>query len=198
IEVPISLEEATPVVFTWSKVDVSCHDGSNGSIEVLLDASNNQPPYTYELVQIDQFDGNEIGTATAQTGGNTIFTGLAGGFYRVKVTSDRGCIAVKEIEIVNPPALGISAELFGNCSSADGYAIQINLTDIGTAPYKVVVNGALQDIVFDANGAAVVDQLSVGKYTVEIIDANGCRSTAITTVDIVPMNFNRSLTTLLD
>src|SRR5690606_39863652 len=76
IEVPVSLEVATPVVFDLAKVDVSCHDGSNGSIEVQLDASNDQPPYTYELIEIDGINGPEIGTTTTQTGGDTVFTGL--------------------------------------------------------------------------------------------------------------------------
>src|SRR5690606_31349975 len=199
IEVPVSLEVATPVVFELTKVDVSCHDGSNGSIEVKLDASNDQPPYTYQLVQLDGENGNAIsGTEVTQTGGNTIFTGLPGGFYRVTVTSDRGCIASDEIEIVNPPALGISIELYGNCTSPDGYAIQVNLTDIGTSPYKLKVNGKLQNVVFDANQKAVIDHLSAGSYEVEIIDANGCSFTATDKVNIVPLNFNRSLTTLLD
>src|SRR5690606_31782958 len=35
-------------------------------------------------------------------------------------------------------------------------------------------------------------------YKVEIIDANGCTFTAASEVNIVPLNFNRSLTTLLD
>src|SRR5690606_18605463 len=98
----------------------------------------------------------------------------------------------------NPPALGISIELYGNCTSPDGYALQVNLTDIGTSPYKLRVNGELQNVVFDANQKAVIGHLSAGSYEVEIIDANGCSFTATDKVNIVPLNFNRSLTTLLD
>ncbi len=44
---PIGLEAPTPVVFTAAGTDVSCNGGSDGSIQVTLDSSNDNPPYTY-------------------------------------------------------------------------------------------------------------------------------------------------------
>ncbi|MFD2789218.1 SprB repeat-containing protein, partial [Arenibacter antarcticus] len=49
---PISLEAASPVIFTWTKEDVSCNGGADGSIQVILDAANDNPPYTFTI-----FDG---------------------------------------------------------------------------------------------------------------------------------------------
>ncbi|MCK0137425.1 hypothetical protein MWU82_24005, partial [Arenibacter sp. S6351L] len=71
-QVPVSLETPTPVVFTYTKEDVSCNGGADGSIQVILDASNDNPPYTFTI---------NDGTNPPTTQNSNLFTGLAAGTY---------------------------------------------------------------------------------------------------------------------
>ncbi|MCF8713629.1 T9SS type B sorting domain-containing protein [Joostella atrarenae] len=199
-EQTISLEAPTPVDFNLDKKDISCHDATDGSIEVLLDASNDQPPYTYNLYEIDALNGNLVsgGVVATQTGNNTVFTNLPAGFYRVITTSNRSCEDIKEIEIINPPALAISAAVTDSCDPINGYDITVTLTDIGTPPYSLTVNGAVRNVTFETDDTYEIHGLNPGNHTIGIIDANGCSYTTATAITIVPLNFSAQVTTLLD
>ncbi|MCK0193027.1 SprB repeat-containing protein, partial [Arenibacter sp. F20364] len=85
-QVPVFLETPTPVVFTYTNEDVSCNGGADGSIQVILDASNDNPPYTFTI---------NDGTNPPTTQNTNLFTGLTAGNYDITVTSDRGCFTMQ-------------------------------------------------------------------------------------------------------
>ena len=180
--IDVELELPTAVVFTTSKEDVSCNGGSDGSIQVTLDPSMDNPPYTYQL-----FDSSGlIPQSGLQTDG--IFTGLSAlsGGYTVRVQSARLCVANETVVITEPDPVDVTASVTTAfvCSSNTVATAEITAvgTD-GTAPYFYSIDNAnfSTDNTFD-----IVDDQTTQNITVYIRDANGC--TDQTTVTVEPIN----------
>uniref|UniRef100_UPI00123D9312 SprB repeat-containing protein n=1 Tax=Arenibacter lacus TaxID=2608629 RepID=UPI00123D9312 len=168
-QVPVSLETATPVVFTTSKEDVSCNGGTDGSIEVLLDASNDNPPYTFTL---------DDGTNPPITQNSRLFTGLAAGTYTITVSSDRGCSDFQTVIIGEPAALSASITNVTDFScnvdnGTESASIEVSIgVGTGTPNYSYSVNGGA----FKSTGGNVFTHTvtTAGNYDITIRDANGC------------------------
>ncbi|NAS31593.1 DUF11 domain-containing protein, partial [Flavobacteriaceae bacterium R38] len=129
---PVDLEVPTAVLFTENVQDVSCNGGSDGSIEIILDASSDNPPYTYTL---------DDGVNPPVTQGSPIFTGLPAGSYDITVTSARNCLLTRTIVINEPLALdAVASSTPLSCDPADNTVndavITVTVTPgTGTAPY---------------------------------------------------------------
>ncbi|NAS32890.1 hypothetical protein GTQ40_18065, partial [Flavobacteriaceae bacterium R38] len=127
--VTATIDVPTPVVFTLTPTDVSCNGGSDGQIQVNLDASNDEPPYLYSL------DGG----TTTQT--SPIFTGLSAGTFNVTVISSKGCENTIAATINEPLALdAVASSTPLSCDPADNTVndavITVTVTPgTGTAPY---------------------------------------------------------------
>ncbi|MDE3742182.1 T9SS type B sorting domain-containing protein, partial [Maribacter polysaccharolyticus] len=176
-QVPVSLETPTPVVFTYSKEDVSCNGGADGSIEVVLDPSNDNPPYTYTL---------DDGTNPPTVQSSNLFTGLAAGFYDITVTSDRMCTVTQTVEITQPNPVAVTASATDFACNANNTASQAVITAVGTdgtAPYTYSIDGTN---FFTSNTFTITDNGSDRTITVTVKDDNGC--TDVTTVDISALN----------
>ncbi|WP_300026915.1 SprB repeat-containing protein, partial [uncultured Maribacter sp.] len=91
----ITLESATPVLFTTVMTDVTCFGDSDGTIVATLDASMDNPVYEFQLY-IRTAPSTLTPVGTPQTTGT--FTGLPAEDYVVGVTSGRGC----ELEVDSP------------------------------------------------------------------------------------------------
>ena len=176
-QVPVSLETPTPVVFTYNQENVSCFGGSDGSIQVVLDPSNNNPPYTYTLN-----DGTN--PPTVQTG--SLFTGLIAGSYDITVTSDRDCSDTQTVVIIEPVVLDVTATATDFACNVDNSVAQAVITAVGTdgtAPYTYSINGT--DF-FASNTFNITDTSVSQTITVTVRDDNGCLDTTSVTID--PLN----------
>ncbi|WP_189356838.1 SprB repeat-containing protein, partial [Arenibacter certesii] len=186
-QAPVSLETATPVVFTTTKEEVSCNGGSDGSIEVILDASNDNPPYTFTI---------DDGVNAPITQNSKIFTGLAAGTYTITVTSDRGCSDTQVVTINEPAQVAVSATAT-DFACADNSVSQAVITASGsggTAPYMYSMDGV--NFFTNAN-FNINDTGSAEVYTITIRDANGC--TEITSVSVETINvFTASVSKMTD
>src|SRR5690606_23733570 len=96
--VSVTLDAATPVIFTATVSDVNCQGGSDGVITVDLPPTNDNPIYTYEI----------IAPITVPAQNSNVFSGLPAGTYTVQVTSGRGCIATEDVVIGEPQLLEVS------------------------------------------------------------------------------------------
>lgn len=186
VEVPVSLEEPTPVTLLdtdWT--DVSCFGGSDGSITVHLEPSsagvNDNPPYVYEITD---------GTATF-TQNTALFTGLTAGVWDIRVTSNRNCIATDQVTIGEPIALeaNITNVMPFACdpnSATQAAVIEVTITSgTGTPDYFYSVNGGS---FFPAAGTVFTyDVFNAGNYDIVVRDANGCLF-ALPTQTIAPLN----------
>ncbi|MBX2952377.1 MAG: gliding motility-associated C-terminal domain-containing protein [Leadbetterella sp.] len=132
------------------KTDAACATGTSGSITVTPSVGQ-ITDYTYSL------DG-------APFQASNIFTGLAGGTYKVTVKSAKGCSIEKTVEIAQPG--GILAKAEAVCK--DNKTTATILASGGVEPYTYSLDGG-------AFGAeSVFADLAQGQHEVVVKDANGC------------------------
>ncbi len=148
-----STEILEPVLlgFTINPTTLNCNGDTNGAIT--LTVNDGTPPYQYNW---------DNGAGNVQSP-----VGLSAGVYNVTVTDANGCLIFSSAEIIEPPALDITAvgEALLCNGDIDG---DLTLGIIGgTSPYAIQWD----------NGAGT-DQnpsgLGAGNYTVTVVDANNC------------------------
>jgi gliding motility-associated-like protein len=190
--VMIATEVPQAVIFTTSSTDVMCFGDTDGTIAANLDASMNNPPYTYQL-----FDNTGL---IPQTGIQTsnIFTGLAANSYVVRVYSGRAC-QFDVIETVGGPTAisNVNASVVGfGCTSGNNpnnATITIDNTAItgGSGTY------VLYEFINDQGTATVADDVveqsgnnniyietdnAGGTYIINVYDDNGCVGSTTATI----------------
>ncbi len=102
---------------------------------------------------------------------------LVAGTYAVTLTDEAGCIAAQSFTITQPDSLLIACSMPTETSTplatdaSGGVAVSG-----GTAPYEVVLTQGAASDTSTLAVAGIVDfnNLGVGTYLVQIIDANGC------------------------
>ncbi|MDP2161184.1 MAG: SprB repeat-containing protein, partial [Flavobacterium sp.] len=180
----VTLSVPAPVVFTTTTENVSCNGGSDGSITIVLDASNTNPPYVFSVT-----DG--VNPPIVQNNG--FFTGLPAGTYTVTVTSDRDCQDVQIIQITEPSLLAISATATSFVCDAlntiQTAVITVTVSDdvfgnpSGTAPYNYSIDGINY---FPTNTFDVADNGAVQNITVYVRDSNNCLQTTSVIINPLP------------
>ena len=129
--------------------DISCNGANDGSI--FLAVTGGTGPYSYSWSN---------GATT-----NNI-SGLSAGPYSVTIEDDNGCTIVRNYNIVDPPAIGVShTQVDILCKGA--FTGEIDITPSGgTAPYTYSWS----------NGSTAQDLVNVaaGSYTVRVTDDEGC------------------------
>ena len=129
--------------------DISCNGANDGSI--FLAVTGGTGPYSY------------LWSNGATT--NNI-SGLSAGPYSVTIEDDNGCTIVRNYNIVDPPAIGVShTQVDILCKGA--FTGEIDITPSGgTAPYTYSWS----------NGSTAQDLVNVaaGSYTVRVTDDEGC------------------------
>ncbi|MBK7684379.1 MAG: T9SS type A sorting domain-containing protein [Bacteroidetes bacterium] len=143
----------------FTKTDAIC-GSSTGSITAI--GGGGVAPLTYS-----------INGSTFQTG--NLFPGVAAGNYTLTIKDATGCINVASVVIANSPgptATAIPAATF--CNSNNGSITVV--ASGGAAPLQYSLNASTYQ------SGNIFTGLLAGAYTVTIQDANGCLSTASTTI----------------
>ncbi|MBV1923606.1 MAG: T9SS type B sorting domain-containing protein, partial [Flavobacteriaceae bacterium] len=172
-DVPVTLENATPVSFIIEETGLSCNGGSDGEIIVELLSGNDNPIYTYEIIA-----PIIVGPQTSN-----IFTGLSAATYTVQVTSGRGCIATENVTINEPVLLEVSGNATPfSCNPDNTISTSIiTITEVGgTADYTYSINGINY---FDTNVFEVLDSGLIQTITIYVKDSNNCIATNTLTID---------------
>lgn len=134
--------------------DPSCHDYTDGSIEVV--ANGGTAPYNYNWATMPPQNG-------------PIATNLGGGSHTVYVTDDKGCQEQLAIQLTNPDELIADAQSVGNIICHGDSTGIVEATGIGgTAPYNYAWD--------TGDTTALVNGLPAGLYSVTVTDNNGCLS----------------------
>ena len=140
-----------PEVFdiSFTTEDVSCFDGSDGSITVV--ASGGEPPYSFD------WDGGLIGNPISS---------LAAGAYGFTLTDAQGCMWSDIVLLDEPPLLVL--QLNGQdvtCNEGEDGQIQA-IPDGGTPPYAY----------FWSTGSnnSFIEDVPAGFYELTVQDAEGC------------------------
>lgn len=178
-EYEVIIPNATNVMgVTTTTRDVTCHGGSDGSISVNIDDSNNNPQYTYSI------SGGSIAPIVDQV--SSEFNNLQAGSYTITVKSGRGCVSAPiKVDLGQSPLILITTTTVGQygCASgtnnADNATISIDNVDGGSQNY--VTYQFLRDGVEvqnkDSNVYTETDHLG-GNYIVNVYDQNNCVGTS--------------------
>ncbi len=143
--------------------EISCNGGADGSIEVTINSGT--APFNYLLGETSQ----DVG----------IFENLAAGSYEVTATDADGCSTTASVEIRAPEAITVTAEITDSNST------------LGNGSISLTTAGGTGDFTFNwSNGAttASLSDLSLGEYTVTIIDEAGCSITESYTIGGITSN----------
>jgi hypothetical protein len=156
-DVPFTIVAPAPITVAANVTDALCIDAANGTITATATGGNNAS-FTYSL------DGENFGSGT--------FTSLGAGEYTVYAMNANGCEGTNTFVIEEPTALTSSSTSTDvTCFGDEDGCVQISVSG-GTAPYLI-------------NGTNLTQfcGLGAGTYTYDIVDANGCASTAEGTVE---------------
>lgn len=156
--------------FTLTKVDVSCDNGSNGSI-TLAGQQFGRPPFGYSIAA-----PSPMGVGT--TNGTGVFTGLSAGNYTIRMTDSCGGIQTRQITIGNY-TWWIDSYPFTKigCDTATGFIKVIdsrgNISTVGGIPgitYGIVRSPG--DTLWSSNPNFTFPLL--GSSTFEVIAKDAC------------------------
>jgi uncharacterized protein (DUF2141 family) len=152
--------EPPPIAIAGNVTDVSCYGGNDGSID--LTVAGGVPPYHY--IWSNGATDDDL-------------SNLAAGVYIVTVIDVKGCEAIMYFEVTEPEEIIVIGEVTNvSCPGGSDGAIDITVYG-GIWPYTFLwSNGAVSEDIFG---------LTIGEYTVNVTDANGC-SVAVTFIVTEP------------
>lgn len=150
----VVVAEPSALTSSITGVNVNCYGGGDGSATTT--ASGGTLPYLYSW-------------NNGQTNSDAV--GLFAGNYTVNIVDVNGCLASNIITIAEPTALVLATTTIGaTCNNADGYS-SVSVSG-GTTPYIYSWNDP------SSQTASIATALTVGNYTVNIVDGNNCADSA--------------------
>ncbi len=155
----VTITEPPALTISGTSTDVDCFGNATGTASVLVGSGS--PGYSYSW-----------NSAPVQTTANA--TGLIAGPYTCTVTDTNGCIITQSFTITEPPQLIIAVAGFNvSCFNAcDGQVV-------------VIPSGGTPNYTFSWSTGCTApscNAICAGTYTVDVTDANGCLSSASTSV----------------
>jgi gliding motility-associated-like protein len=160
--------------------DVSCFDGSDGTLTVTIKKAS-VGPYRYELSG-NSVNGFPLLESVLSDSLNYTFIDIRAGSYTLAVSDANGC-SLSELSglVVDQPdaALGFTIQKTDNtCYRANNGTIRVTPTG-GTAPYTIRWN--------NLSTLFSLQNLSPGTYTATLTDANGCTIAISTEIKEAPI-----------
>lgn len=154
-----TITEPVVLAISGTSTDISCFNGSNGTIDVAV--TGGTLPYTYSW---------------SNTAANEDLAGLTFGTYTVDVVDAKGCTVTDTYILTQPNDYSYAASVVTNvdCNGNATGAINFDITG-GTAPYAA----------YEWSNTAVTEDITAlvaGVYTVTFEDANSCAGTYTFTV----------------
>ncbi|MBL0739440.1 T9SS type A sorting domain-containing protein [Flavobacterium sp. GN10] len=168
----VQITEPTALSATYTKTNVTCNGGDNGTASVT--AIGGTGNYTYSWSP----SGGTAATAT----------GLTAGEYIVTITDENSCSTSNTITITQPDALALTTTPVAvSCHNGNNGSATVSVTGgTGAYTYSWAPSGGT---------AATATGLVAGTYTVTITDDNSCTATA--TVEVTqpanPVNLNTAV-----
>ena len=161
VSIPVTVTPNTTPTATFTKTNVSCIGGNDGSI--IVTAADGILPYQYS-----------INSGAFQP--SNIFTGLTAGTYDIVVKDAKECTSViVQATITEPTALAALASLTQGLSCGTGNSTQPAIVTVdvtpgtGTAPYQYSFNGGT-----NYSSTNTFTTSTAGLVTAYVKDANNC------------------------
>ncbi len=151
----IILSEPTAVVTSTSKTDVTCFNGTDGTVNVAAGGGTAATgTYTY---------------AWSPSGANTsMVTNVGAGWHFVTVTDDVGCVKIDSVEVLQPDEIILTMSATPVVCSGDNNGTTTVSAIGGTGAYSYIWNTMPSQTTATATG------LTPGWYVVTVTDINGC------------------------
>ena len=154
----VEIKQPDELKIDFNKVDVSCFNGSDGTIDVT--PSGGVAPYT--------FTWSDFGNGASRTN-------LSAGKYTVTVTDKNNCQKSVEIEIQSAPQYNVSSVVTPiSCFGANDGSIELTVVG-GKAPITLTWAD-------DPQAGAKRTNLKSGVYSVILKDSSGCEINEIYTI----------------
>lgn len=152
--------------------DISCPTEADGTISVTVTNAD----FTM------RWDDGPTGTQRI---------GLSEGTYCGTITLGNGCSRDTCISITAPEPIQASIDRTDNqCYGIDDGVLQMRITN-GVSSYQITLNGEA----YEADQDIRWDDLAPGGYTIDITDANGCRTSTSATISAAPVISTTALAT---
>ena len=175
-DVIVTLIAPTAVIFDTTVTPVTCNLGTDGIITVNLAASNDNPPYTYQIT---------AGPITTGIQNSNVFGNLVAGNYTIVVTSGRACsTTVANIVVGQPAAITVPAPTVTQfvctppTNAANLASIVVNGVTGGSGVYTnyqfILAGNVVQ---FGSNNTYSTSNIAGGTYTINVFDDKGCLGT---------------------
>ena len=154
----VEIKQPDELKVDFNKVDVSCFNGNDGTIDVT--PSGGVAPYTYTW--------SDFGNGSSRTN-------LEAGKYTVTVTDKNKCEKSVEIEIQSAPQFNLTADVTPiTCFGANDGSIKLTI-DGGQAPITL-------EWADDPQAGITRTNLKSGVYSVLLTDSSGCEINEIYTI----------------
>jgi gliding motility-associated-like protein len=138
-------------------------NGGVGNLEALI--TGGTAPFTYSW--------------TPTGGSNSIANGLTAATYTCTVTDNNGCTGTASINLTQPAVLNVTTGIVAaSCAGGGGTAIAFPTGGTLQYTYNWLPNGGTNSL---------ASNLTVGTYTVNVTDSNGCTASATATINPVPI-----------
>lgn len=153
------------------KVDVQIRGNATG--EIYINVSGGTPDalgnYTYEWSGV----GVSADPAAPNYKGNKDLTNLVTGTYYLKVTDDKGCVAVLSVFIAEPTKIVVTPTISNvRCFGESNGIISLAISG-GATPYTITWTDENGNTVLSGVGENEIEGLVAGKYYYEIVDNLG-------------------------
>jgi gliding motility-associated-like protein len=176
----VTIIQPNSMVFTVTTTSVSCNSGSNGT--ATLNVAGGSAPYSYTWSPVP---GGGQGTS--------IVTGLSSQTYTVLISDNLGCTTFTTATIIQPATALNAITTATNilCFGAVNGSASVTASG-GTAGYTYTWSPVISN-------ASAISSLTVGSYTVLVMDANNCTVTAsaIVSQPIAPLTTIITATNIL-
>jgi PKD repeat protein len=151
--------EPLPIIISFTKTDVSCFNGNNGTITASVVGGT--APYTYSW---------------SPSGGTGVTAaGLIAGTYTLTVTDNHGCIANNIITINQPTQLAATTS-----------ATNVTCNGLSNGSASVTVNGGTTPYTYSwspsGGTGTTASNLAAGNYSVTVTDSLGCQIVVFATI----------------
>ncbi|MEO8238795.1 MAG: T9SS type A sorting domain-containing protein [Flavobacterium sp.] len=165
-----TITQPEKLAFTYTKEDVSCSGGSNGTVTVTITGGTKNTDITKPYTII-----SSGGTADNQNG---IVSGLTAGTYTIKITDVNGCQTPEQTIVISEPqnSVYIANEII---TPATGFGLLTGKIEItvagGTAGYTYQWKNNSGSIV--GTNSPTLNSVPAGTYTVLVTDSKSCTTT---------------------
>jgi hypothetical protein len=151
----------------------TCHGGSDGTATATV--SGGTQPYA--------FVWSDPAGQTSQTA-----TGLVAGSYSVSVTDAQGCVAVQQVQVLEPTAIVIAIDDVQDAEGGPTGAISVTASGgSGNYSYEWISNGVFFSNEEDISG------LWDGEYLLAVTDENGCKAELSVIIEFLSASNERKL-----